>query len=268
MESLILDAYYSDTFRQKAPHFHDCHQLIYVSRGEALFTVQGTPYRARPGTLVLISRFEEHAIAPLTADYCRYALHISPDFSSAVHEEPLLSVLVNRPKHFQHAADLSGCPEAEPLLKRILQERSEDRAMVEKMQNLLLLQLLLLLCRTHPQLLSQQADKLHLIRQVQAYFENNYQKECSLSQLAQGFHISESHLSHLFKSITGSSVMGYLTHCRLAAAKRYLAETDLEIGKIVELCGFSDNSNFSRSFKAATAMSPTQFRQQFRAKIP
>ena len=58
--------------------------------------------------------------------------------------------------------------------------------------------------------------------------------------------------------------MRYLIDCRLAAAKKYLAETDLEIGKIVDLCGFSDNSNFSRMFRSATGVSPTGFRRQFR----
>jgi len=43
-----------------------------------------------------------------------------------------------------------------------------------------------------------------------------------------------------------------------------LAETDWEIGTIVEECGFSDNSNFSRTFKKTTGLSPTEFRKQFR----
>ena len=57
--------------------------------------------------------------------------------------------------------------------------------------------------------------------------------------------------------------MGYLQSCRMAAAKKYLAETDLEVGAIVDKCGFSDSSNFSRSFKRVTGSTPTKFRAQF-----
>ena len=102
MDDLILNAYFSDSSSSKAAHFHDCHQLIFVTRGSARFTIQHTNYTAKAGTLVLISRFEEHAIHSLTPDYHRYALDISADLGRAMADEPLLSVLVNRPQGFKH----------------------------------------------------------------------------------------------------------------------------------------------------------------------
>ena len=105
-----------------------------------------------------------------------------------------------------------------------------------------------------------------LIRSIQQQFESNFIAKYTLQSLSRQHHVSPSHLSHQFKQATGTSVMGYLNSCRFAAAKRYLAETDFEIGRVVELCGFSDNSNFSRSFKNITGLTPTEFRIQFRHK--
>ena len=73
--------------------------------------------------------------------------------------------------------------------------------------------------------------------------------------------MSASHLSHIFKSVAGVSTMAYLKACRIAAAKRYLAQTELPVGEIVERCGFSDSSNFSRTFREQTGMSPSEFRR-------
>jgi len=266
MRSLVLDATYSEVVGSRPTHFHDCHQLLYIRSGRAKITVQGAHYLAGPGSLVLISRFEEHAIEVLGDIYCRYALHINPQFHSlaAFHEEPFLSVLVNRPDRFRHVATLSHPAQAESLLEQILQEQKTQGPMYETMQDLLFQQLLLGLCREHPKLMADQQDQLHLVQAIQAQFESDYSRQITLGELSQKYHLSVSHLSHMFKRVTGSSVMRYLIDCRLAAAKKYLAETDLEIGKIVDLCGFSDNSNFSRMFRSATGVSPTGFRRQFR----
>lgn len=265
MGSMVLDATYSEIVGSRPAHFHDCHQLLYIRGGHAKITVQGRHYLAEPGSAILISRFEEHAIEVSGDIYCRYALHISPTSHSlaALREEPYLSVLVNRPSQFRHVVSLRNREQAESLLDQILREQETQRPMYRKMQELLLQQLLLGLCREHPELLAQQKEQIHLVQAIQAQFESDYAKPISLGELAQQYHLSPSHISHLFKAVTGSSVMRYLTDCRLAAAKRYLAETDLEIGAIVEACGFSDNSNFSRMFRSVTGMSPTHFRRQY-----
>lgn len=52
----------------------------------------------------------------------------------------------------------------------------------------------------------------------------------------------------------------------MANAKRMLVETDYNIGEIVEKCGFSDNSNFSRAFKKLNGLSPSDFRRKYKAE--
>ena len=71
----------------------------------------------------------------------------------------------------------------------------------------------------------------------------------TLEHLAEVFHLSQSHLSHLFKGITGSSVMGYLNAHRFQTAKGLLAKTEYPIGRILEECGevASEVNHFEKS---------------------
>lgn len=260
MNSMILSAEYSDTMGHKAFHFHDCHQILYVTQGQVQITVSGKPYSVSSGTLVLISRFEEHSIQVESSCYHRYALRISPEVNQS---DPGFSLLINRPANFRHTILLPAEAGTDAIMASILREYQSNKPMRDKMLDLLLQQLLITILRNRPEIIPQNEDESQLVRAIQLQFEQNYRAEYSLQSLSRQFHISQSHLSHLFKKITGSSVMGYLVSCRFAAAKRYLAETNLEISKIIELCGFSNNSNFSRGFKAVTGITPSEFRRRY-----
>lgn len=111
-------------------------------------------------------------------------------------------------------------------------------------------------------------ENFEIISDIQHRFERDYQKSFSLKLLAKEYSISVSYLSHRFKLSTGVSVMEYLLDCRLAAAKKKLASTDMSIGEIVESCGFCDNSNFTRTFRRKTGLTPSQFRKKYRRARP
>jgi len=260
---LVLSASYTHSPAPFPRHFHDCHQLIYVRSGSSVFTIGEKTYDARPGTLLLISRFEQHSALKQSDDYARFNLQIAPDAqnSAPFSLQPLLSVLVNRPGHFSHAADMSGCSQMEELLFRLVEETQSPSALCEEMQNLLFFQLLILLCRRYPNLIAGGGRQLQQISQVQQFLQENLARKVTLEELSHRFHVSASHLSHLFKALTGQSVMEYLFSCRLAAAKNLLTQTDWPVSHIVESCGFTDNSNFSRSFRAAEGLTPSEFRK-------
>lgn len=265
MDQPIVSVKYSEEKNPIHSHFHDGYQLIYVVQGAARVTVSGRQYPVQAGTLVLISQLESHAIQMETDDYRRYMVQISPDIYrySGLLGETLISLLINRPAQFRHAVDMSGCPQLEQLLQSMAVESQRGGPMQDKMLLFMLCQMLVLCCRAHPQQVPDDTQRLQLVGRVQRYIEENISKRITLEALAEQFHLSQSYLSHLFKRITGSSVIAYLTAYRLLMAKHYLAETDWQVGKIVEACGFSDNSNFSRSFKTATGLSPSQFRSQY-----
>ena len=265
MHALIQSANYSHQRMHKSTHYHDCHEIIYITKGSAQIQVNKNTYNATQGDLVIFSRFEEHAVASRTDDYERYVFQISPDIPVDPPLSKVFSILFNRPQRFCNVLNCTNCEEDILLIcQRILHEKESNASFYNDMLNLLIQQLLIVIYRQLPDVFAVfDESSFDTVQQIQRRMEISFYDHFSLSSLSEEYGFSISHLSHLFKRITGNSVMGYLQSCRMAAAKKYLAETDLEVSTIVEKCGFSDASNFSRSFKRVTGSTPTQFRQQF-----
>lgn len=266
MSSVILSASYAHRRSHKTSHYHDCHQIIYITAGTASIRVGNTDYTARAGDLVIFSRFEQHAVTSRSEDYRRYVLHIAPQLPAGSDiSERLFTILSNRPAGFTNILDVrSDAEQIEEIIRRITLEQEQQNLLSEAMENLLMEALLICIHRRFPNYLDAiSEDCMKIIWQLQNRFETNYRQNYVLGDVAEEYGFSVSYLSHMFKKVTGNSIMGYLLSCRIAAAKKYLAETTMSIGQIVELCGFSDGSNFSRSFRQLTGLTPSQFRQSY-----
>ena len=261
----VLAVKYSHSPMHTGHHFHDCHQLIYIVKGDVRVHINGEECNASGGTLLLLSRFDRHAIHVQSSEYERYTLRISVDSAPKPSEESeLASVLVNHGEGFRHVIDLSTYrSDFEPLLKQMSEEYEQQPPRHEQMLRLSFQAFLIRLLRVAPYLLPDEHSRNALvIDRVRHYLESSYGENISLGALSDEYHLSPSHLSHLFKRITGYAPMEYLQECRMSAAKRQLGSTDLPIKEIVFRCGFSDESNFSRAFKRNTGIPPSEFRKR------
>ena len=263
MQSTVQAVYHSGELLAKKPHFHDCHQIILIRKGEVEFCVNDARYRARQGHMAIFSRYENHSVRVLSREYDRYVLHIDPDVVNRA--SPVYSLLTDRPVGFCNVVDVSAHMEdSAALFRRLISEHSSGEKLAREMEQLILEQLLIILYRCMPSNFRDLQDDL--VVSIKRQLENAYHQPCSLATLARQHSVSPSSLSHRFRAVTGTSVMAYLQSCRIAQAKRLLAGSELPVGEIVERCGFSDNSNFSRTFKRLTGLSPTDFRQNYTAE--
>lgn len=87
--------------------------------------------------------------------------------------------------------------------------------------------------------------------------------ECDLTleYIADTLYISKSHLSRIFKNLTGVLFSEYLRDVRLKNACRLLRETDMTVDKIVKSCGLRDVSSFYRLFGERMNTTPHAYRQ-------
>lgn len=259
----VLTAKYSDNVQGYSKHFHDAHELLLVAAGRISVNVGGEERVAGAGSLLVFSRFEEHSVRVLTPEYRRYTLLISPDIARGSDNYLLSSVLINRGGSFDRVIDYhKGGNKIELMMKTMAREYLEKLPMYEKTLDSMLLCLLVYLYRSRPQLfLGNENANTEIVREIQSKFEREYAEHFTLSAIAAEYHISSSHLSHIFKEVTGYAPIEYLMICRLSAAKNLLTTTDKSIKEIVDLCGFSDESNFSRTFREKVGMTPTEFRK-------
>lgn len=259
----ILSAKYSEDVKGYLSHYHNAHELLYILSGKIAVNICGEEREAGAGSLLIFSRFEEHSVRVLTPEYRRYTLLISPDIARGDDDYLLSSVLINRTGRFDHIISFDiEQNNIGSLMKEMAEEFLNQAPMCEKVLDSMFTRLLVCLYRIKPELfLTDENRNTEIVRELQAKFEKDYSENFSLANLAVGYHISESHLSHIFKNVTGYAPIEYLMSCRLSAAKNLLSTTDMSIKEIIDLCGFSDESNFSRTFKKKVGMTPTEFRK-------
>ena len=88
-------------------------------------------------------------------------------------------------------------------------------------------------------------------------------EEISAGKLAKLAGVSAIRFARLIRRIFRLTPSQLVTQTRLAAASEMLLESDRSIVEIANACGFSDHSAFTRAFRAATGVTPSQYRQHW-----
>ncbi|MCM4157796.1 AraC family transcriptional regulator [Gramella sp. AN32] len=105
-------------------------------------------------------------------------------------------------------------------------------------------------------------SKSRRIQKVSEYIHKNLHQKILIQDVASLINMSESAFSHFFKKSTNSSFSDYVIDLRLGHAARELIETEKSINEICFDSGFSNISNFNRSFKRKIGFTPSSFRAQ------
>ena len=92
------------------------------------------------------------------------------------------------------------------------------------------------------------------------FINNNFTRDLSLENIAKKAGISKYHFLREFKRYTGHTVVKYINILRCEYAKRLLRSTELSVGDVAALCGYENQSYFSKTFKAYTGILPREFR--------
>jgi AraC-like DNA-binding protein len=102
------------------------------------------------------------------------------------------------------------------------------------------------------------------LKTVLAYIDANFTSDIRLDELARRFYISKYYLTREFKRAYGETIFQYIISKRINYAKRLLRFTDKPVEEISELCGFNDQSYFSKQFKKAENVTCLAFRRRWR----
>lgn len=100
-----------------------------------------------------------------------------------------------------------------------------------------------------------------LVKNVMLYISDNLAGDLSLAKISSTFYHNGTYISRMFKKHTGLTLKEYIIDQRIDVARRILSDG----GNVQEACyksGFSDYSNFIRSFTASMDISPGKYRQE------
>lgn len=108
---------------------------------------------------------------------------------------------------------------------------------------------------------NQKGHASQMIEQVLSFVQQEYANpDLTLTYVAEHFYITPSYLSTFFKENAGDTFLNYLTRFRLDKAKELIRTTNLPMGDIAAAVGYASGNTFTRIFKKAEHITPTQYR--------
>jgi AraC-like DNA-binding protein len=106
-------------------------------------------------------------------------------------------------------------------------------------------------------------DRLFLNQLIMAVKNEMNRGNTSIETLASEMCVSRASLNRKVKQITGITAQQYVMRIRMEYARQMLLHSpEVSITEISCRCGFDDSTSFSRAFRRAFGVSPTQYREQ------
>ncbi|HET6267133.1 MAG TPA: AraC family transcriptional regulator [Acidobacteriota bacterium] len=243
------------TFNHEYPrHWHDTFVIEVVEGGANGFYCDGREYEAPEGSIILINPGAVHTGYPLGGNRLRYR--------SFYPSECILSELADLPSGtgLRFTRHVLWDPSLARLLSLVHQalEVSEDPV---QSHSLLVTAFSRLVKSSSVKRAGEGSCKISgdSLRPAIEYIRESYNREITLSELAELSGLSPYHFLRCFKKAAGLPPFEFLTNIRIERARQLLAR-GLSIIETALATGFCDQSHFHRHFKRIVGVTPGQYR--------
>ncbi len=242
-ESLIADHRHYHQAPTFHPHIHDAYEILFLTKGEASYTVEGKTYPLHKGSLVITRPLKVHCITlPPDSEYRRYDIL----FDTVVLDTNICDLLP--PKldviHF------AGNGMIADLFKRIgyyCTQLTGDELQV-LLAHLVEEVLFNVLIASRDARERSTYTTNPLVNQAVKYIERHLTEPLTVEAVCRELHISPSYLLHLFAQHLNISPKKYIMSKRLAMAQMALRSGVRPI-EVYRQCGFADYTTFFRAYK-------------------
>ncbi len=246
-------------------HFHTELELGYIMHGRGDYILNGEHFDATEGDLFFVRPNEQHCMPTIHSEHmASFNLHISSYYLwniCAEYIRPEILCLMTGNSPIPHRFDYNEGVLFELMsyvenpdghrfrIRRLVLELIEDIAnQLEPYSH-------------NADLFDFKPSHLDDIQNAIAYIGNNLSEDITLDDIAKSANLSRSHLSALFKNVTGVSPYEYLLLQRIERAVGMLITTNSSITDIAYECGFRSQANFNKKFKHITGTSPSAYRK-------
>lgn len=260
---------------------HSTYEVYILEEGDCKFFIQNQVYELQPGDILLLDGLTLHKSNSSSPDtYVRSMVHFSPAWLKKM--LPVLGMpnLLDPFRKLNNCIlrtgfDASGKYVAEKIrwiakqlevIDQEFQSTGQINAILETELKIEFLQLLMKIYKMSKceQLHVEQkkTEKKQHAENIASWINQHYCEKVSLERIARELNLNKYYISHVFKEITGYTVMQYVMECRLIQV-RYLLEMKLDqsLEDIFLSTGFESAAHFSRFFKERIGMTPTSYRK-------
>lgn len=110
-----------------------------------------------------------------------------------------------------------------------------------------------------------QVSQIRMLAPAIRHISERYGEPMEIPELAKLCHLSPTHFRRLFHQVMQASPLEYLNRVRVARAGARLLEGSGGVRTIAVECGFPTLSSFHRAFQKYLGMTPTEWKQVYRA---
>lgn len=255
-------------------HSHQEYEIYIFHAGSCRYLIHNQIYDLEPGDILLMDGLTLHKPNVRSiSEYVRSVVHFSPHWIKDLLIEMGGMYLLEAFQRLHNCLIRTNGNDQSKRLEEVIcrldelkrtSELHDVHAEVE--MKVLLLQVLINVHQLSEveslQTPNRKIDKAEHAQNIAAYIQLNYMNKLTLGTVAEALNLSESYVSHVFKEMTGFTVMEYLMGCRLTQVKYMLEmEPDKALKEIAYACGFESASHFCRYFHKKTGVTPKEYRQ-------
>ncbi|MBR2878414.1 MAG: helix-turn-helix domain-containing protein [Clostridia bacterium] len=251
-------------------HSHDCVNLLVVTGGNELYTVEPYTFIAIPGSVYGAAGNTVHCFNKNSSAQ-GYSILFDPSvlgdsldeltnisgynkiIPQTLNNEGDLSNFLLEPKHYEEIIFI---------LQKLQEEYYSANASFAMIRSLLV-QLIIELCRCYVGRKKTKPEAMNLLRDDKTIFDTAINEKMLISQMAAKSGISEQHFRRLFHKVYGTSPLNHLHLRKVINAKKMILENKYSITEIAMRCGFCNSSHMSRVFKKIEGMSPREYKKMY-----
>lgn len=259
---------------------HDFWEFLYVDKGEVEVMADASGYKLKQGEIIFHKPNEFHSVwangfvapnlivvsfecnSPAMKFFENKILYIG-DF-----EKNLLAQII------REAREAYVSPLNTPSLMK-LEKRKESAFGCEQLIKISLENMLIYLFRKGSNInkesklsssVKERSDR-DMLTKIITFLEDNVSKSISFNDVCKFSALSKTYLKVLFKEKTGYSVMEYYNNLKIDAAKKLIREGQYNFTEIAGLLDYASIHYFSKHFKKATGMTPSEYASSVKIKI-
>ena len=237
--------YYATEFVHPKRIMHE-HDFIYMLQGEWKFGQNDEVFEAKKDHLLILSAENLHfGITPCTPATKTMYFHVSLESGDRLNDSDGINSLIDASQN--------------PNIKRLFSHTVNAKLAGNQRKADLYFELLLCELSQHH---LYTADT-ELAVKLQNIIHSNPERFFSNTELAQMLNVSVKTAENKFKQRFGASIHQYMLNFKIEEAITYFnMYPDISIKQVAHNLGFYDEYHFSKQFKKATGLSPTEYRKQ------
>lgn len=256
-------------------HMHKEYELVLLHGGNCRFLVGNQFFYLQPGQLLMLDGMTIHKayVSGDPQDYERSVLRFDSDWIRPLLQDINLERLLNLFEENSSGLIRIFKKRDEAIIENMIGEIAtlvdlEENRLNEARLKLAVVQLLIQISISTDYIIRKDQgfrdEKTEIAEKVSNFLFKNYHRSISIDDVSQAVNISKSYMSHVFKEVTGYTIMTYLMQYRLSKARSQITQEPNQLIKVIsQENGFESEAHFSRFFKKNIGLSPSQYKKQY-----